>query len=54
MVSEVYGAHILSLVLAGVAIVAVVDYIPVISDVAFWIMLAAYALLASVIVSEKK
>ena len=51
---DVSGVHVLSLVLAGLAVIAVVDYIPVISDIAFWIMLAAYALLASAVASEKK
>jgi hypothetical protein len=53
-VSDIFGAHVLSLILAGLAVISVVSYIPVVSDVAFWIMLAAYALLASSMPPEKK
>jgi hypothetical protein len=41
----VFDNYVLSLILAGVAIVSVFNYIPIISDLAFWIMLLAYGLL---------
>ena len=37
----------LSLVLVGFAVVGVFIYIPFISDYAFWIVIAAYVILAS-------
>jgi len=37
----------LSLLVAGVAIVSVFVYIPVVSDYAFWVMAAAYILIAA-------
>jgi hypothetical protein len=43
------GPKVLSVVLAGLALVAVFNYIPFVSQYAFWILLAAYVLsLASV------
>jgi hypothetical protein len=43
----VISAHLVSLLVAGVAIVSVFVYIPVVSDYAFWVMVAAYVLIAA-------
>ena len=37
--------HILSLLLAGLAVVAVFIYIPIVSDYAFWVLLIAYLMM---------
>jgi hypothetical protein len=43
---DIFSVHVISLVIAGVAIVAVFHYISIVSDYAFWFMLAAYIMLA--------
>jgi hypothetical protein len=43
---NIFSVHVVSLLLAGLAIVAVFDYIPFVSDYAFWFMVAAYVMLA--------
>jgi hypothetical protein len=45
-VFNVFSVHVISLVVAFLAIVAVFVYIPFVSDYAFWFMLAAYIGLA--------
>jgi hypothetical protein len=44
-VFDKYDASV-SLILAGLAVSSVFIYIPLVSDFAFWIMFAAYVLLA--------
>lgn len=39
--------HILSLVLAGLAVVGVFVYIPLVSDYAFWFLAVAYVMAAA-------
>lgn len=46
-VFNVFSTHIVSLVVAGLALVAVFVYIPFVSDYAFWFMVAAYVMLAA-------
>ena len=43
---EIFSVHVISLLLVGLAIVAVFNYIPVVSDYAFWFVVAAYVMLA--------
>jgi hypothetical protein len=45
-VFHIFSIHIISLVVAFLALVAVFVYIPFVSDFAFWFMLAAYIGLA--------
>jgi hypothetical protein len=45
-VFNVFSVHVISLVVAFLAVVAVFVYIPFVSDYAFWFMLAAYIGLA--------
>jgi hypothetical protein len=46
VVFNVFSVHVISLVVAGLAVVAVFVYIPFVSDYAFWFMVAAYIMLA--------
>jgi hypothetical protein len=46
-VFNVFSVHVISLVIALLALVAVFVYIPFVSDYAFWFMVAAYVMLAS-------
>lgn len=41
-----FNVHVVSLVLVGLAIVAVFYYIPFVSDYAFWFAAAGYVMLA--------
>jgi hypothetical protein len=43
---NVFSVHIISLLVAGLSLVAVFVYIPVVSDYAFWFLLFAYVMLA--------
>jgi hypothetical protein len=43
---NIFSVHVVSLVVAGLAIVAVFVDIPFVSDYAFWFVLAAYVMLA--------
>ncbi len=43
---DIFSVHVVTLLIAGLAIVAVFTYIPIVSDFAFWFMLAAYIMLA--------
>jgi hypothetical protein len=43
---NIFSVHVVSLIIAGLAVVAVFVYIPLVSDFAFWFMLAAYIMLA--------
>jgi hypothetical protein len=45
-VFNIFGVHVVSLIVAFLALVAVFVYIPFVSDFAFWFMLAAYIGLA--------
>jgi hypothetical protein len=45
-VFNVFSVHVISLVVAFLAVVAVFVYIPFVSDYAFWFMVAAYIMLA--------
>jgi hypothetical protein len=42
---NIFTVHYISLVLVGLSIIAVFTYIPVVSDFAFWIALAAFMML---------
>lgn len=42
---NIFTAHYISLVLVGLSVIAVFTYIPVVSDFAFWIALAAFIML---------
>jgi hypothetical protein len=42
---NIFSVHHVSLVLVGLAIIAVFTYIPLVSDYAFWFALAAYIML---------
>ena len=46
-VFNIFSIHVVSLVVAFLALVAVFVYIPFVSDYAFWFMLAAYIGLAA-------
>jgi hypothetical protein len=43
---DIFSVHVVSLLLMGLAIVAVFTYIPFVSDYAFWFAVAAYVMLA--------
>ena len=45
-VFNAFSVHVISLVVALLAVVAVFVYIPFVSDYAFWFMVAAYIMLA--------
>ncbi len=46
-VFNIFSVHVISLVVAFLALVAVFVYIPFVSDYAFWFMLSAYIGLAA-------
>ena len=43
---NLFSVHVVSLIVAGLAVVAVFVYVPFVSDFAFWLMVAAYVMLA--------
>jgi hypothetical protein len=43
---NIFSVHIISLVIAGLAVVSVFVYIPIVSDYAFWFLVWAYVMLA--------
>lgn len=43
---DIFNVHYVSLILVGLGVVSVFEYIPVVSDYAFWVVLAAYVMLA--------
>jgi hypothetical protein len=43
---NIFSVHVISLIVVGLAIVAVFVYIPFVSDYAFWFAAAAYIMLA--------
>jgi len=45
-VFNVFSVHVISLIVAGLALVAVFVYIPFVSEYAFWFLTAAYIMLA--------
>jgi hypothetical protein len=44
---NIFSVHVVSLVVALLAVVAVFAYVPFVSDYAFWFMVGAYVMLAS-------
>jgi len=46
-VFNIFSVHVVSLVIAFLALIAVFVYIPFVSEYAFWFMLAAYVGLAA-------
>lgn len=46
-VFNIFSVHVVSLVIAMLALVAVFVYIPFVSDYAFWFMVSAYVMLAA-------
>jgi hypothetical protein len=44
---NIFGPHVVSLVVAMLALVSVFAYIPFVSEYAFWFMAAAYVMLAA-------
>jgi hypothetical protein len=46
-VFEVFSGHRISLYIAFLSLVAVFVYIPYVSDYAYWILMAAYVILAA-------
>jgi hypothetical protein len=44
-VFNVFSVHVISLIVALLAVVAVFVYIPFVSDYAFWFMVSAYIML---------
>ena len=45
-VFNIFSVHVVSLIVAFLAVVAVFVYIPFVSDFAFWFMFVAYVMLA--------
>jgi hypothetical protein len=43
---DIFSVHVVSLLLVGLAVVAVFVYIPLVSDYAFWFVVAGYVMLA--------
>jgi len=43
---NIFSVHIISLLIAGLAVVSVFVYIPFVSDFAFWFLVAAYVMVA--------
>ncbi len=43
---NIFSVHVVSLIIEGLAVVAVFSYIPFVSEYAFWFALAAYIMLA--------
>jgi len=43
---NIFSVHIISLLIAGLSVVAVFVYIPFVSDYAFWFLVAAYVMVA--------
>ncbi len=43
---NIFSVHVISLIVALLAVVAVFVYMPFVSDYAFWFMVAAYVMLA--------
>jgi hypothetical protein len=43
---NIFSVHVVSLVIVGLALVAVFNYIPFVSEYAFWFVVAAYVMLA--------
>jgi hypothetical protein len=50
---NIFSVHVISLVVVGLAVVAVFVYIPFVSDYAFWFALAGYIMLAGYRVPPK-
>lgn len=42
---DIFSVHVVSLLVAGLATVAVFVYVPFVSDYAFWFMLGAFLML---------
>jgi len=43
---NIFGVHIVSLILAGLSLVSVFVQIPFVSDYAYWFLVAAYVMVA--------
>ena len=43
---NIFSVHIISLLIAGLSVVSVFVYIPLVSDYAFWVLVAAYVMVA--------
>lgn len=43
---NIFSVHVISLIIAGLSLVAVFIYIPFVSDYAYWFLMAAYIMQA--------
>jgi hypothetical protein len=43
---NIFSVHVISLIIAGLSLVAVFIYIPIVSDYAYWFLMAAYIMQA--------
>jgi hypothetical protein len=43
---NIFSVHVVSLIVAGLAVVAIFVHLPFVSDYAFWLLVAAYIMLA--------
>jgi hypothetical protein len=50
---DIFNIHNVSLILVILGIVAVYQYIPVVSEYAFWVVLAAYVMLVHQATAKK-
>jgi hypothetical protein len=44
---DIFSVHMISLIMVGLAVVAVFVHIPFVSEYAFWFAVAAYVMLAA-------
>ena len=51
---DIFNVHIVSLILVGLGIVSVFEYIPYVREYAFWVVLAGYIMLAQYTPPAKK
>jgi hypothetical protein len=52
-VFDIFSVHVVAMLVAGLALVAVFVYIPFVSNFAFWFMLAAYMMLFHNVAAKK-
>jgi hypothetical protein len=52
-VFDIFSVHVVAMLVAGLAVVAVFVYIPFVSNFAFWFMLAAYLMLFHFVPAKK-
>jgi hypothetical protein len=50
---DIFSVHVVAMLVAGLALVAVFVYIPFVSNFAFWFMLAAYMMLFHNVAAKK-